>query len=251
LGRHLSPPAFISVNMLAFVATPALFMTLVLNTRPLHSLSLRLPRWRHLGLAAVLALLLLPPLAGLALTAVDRLPHIAQLLDDRQPLVQSLRGLMEGDSPAREFWLPYLLAFAVLPAVCEELVFRGFLLNGLMKSHRPRTAILLSSFLFALFHMNVFQFLPAFFLGVVLGLVTVRSKSVVPAIFFHLLHNGVLLGSLEIKEWLDAVVPDVAAWWPYLAAGSFIAAAVLLWWLYRQPYVEMARQRPQPDLKSV
>jgi sodium transport system permease protein len=248
LGRHLSPPAFISVNMLAFVATPALFMTVVLNTRPLESLSLRWPRWRHLGLAAVLALLLLPPLAGLALAAVDRLPQIAQLLDDRQPLVQSLRGLIEGQSPAREFWLPYLFAFAVLPALCEEIVFRGFLLNGLMKSHRPRTAILLSSFLFALFHMNVFQFLPAFFLGVVLGLITVRSKSVVPAMFFHLLHNGILLGSLEIKEWLDAIVPDMAAWWPYLAAGSFIAAVVLLWWLYRQPYVEMARQRRQPDL---
>jgi sodium transport system permease protein len=241
LGRQLSPAAFISVNLLAFVAAPALIMTLLLNTRPRDSLFLRWPRWAELGLAAALALLLLPPLAGVAVTVFSEFPHLARLLEDRQPLMQALRALIQEESVAREAWLPYLFAFAFLPAVCEELVFRGFLLSGLLKAHRPRTAILLCSFLFGLFHMNVFQFLPAFFLGVVLGLLTVRSQSIVPAMFFHLLHNGVLLFSFEIKQWFDAAVPDMDAWWPWLIGASFVVALGLLWTLYRKPYLEMAR----------
>ena len=58
----------------------------------------------------------------------------------------------------------------------------------------PWSAIVLSSFLFALYHMNVFQVVPAFVLGLVLGLLAVWSNSIVPGMLFHLLYNGVLLG---------------------------------------------------------
>jgi membrane protease YdiL (CAAX protease family) len=175
----------------------------------------------------------------MTLTVFAQFPHLSKLLEDRQPLVQSLRKLIDGEELYGREVVPFLLAFALLPAVCEELAFRGFLLNGLLKRFRQRTAILLCSFLFALFHMNVFQFLPTFFLGVVLGLLTVRSKSVLPAMFFHLLYNAVLLLSVEIKKHLDP--GDVATFGPYVMGTSFTVAAGLLWWLYRKPYVEVAR----------
>ena len=53
----------------------------------------------------------------------------------------------------------------MLPALCEELAFRGFILTGLRRRFRPWTAVFLSSFLFALFQMNVFQFADHFVLG--------------------------------------------------------------------------------------
>ena len=87
----------------------------------------------------------------------------------------------------------YLLFLGLLPAVCEELAFRGFILNGLRRRFSPGTAILISSFLFALAHMNVFQFLPAFVLGTVLGVLAVRSGSVLPAMVCHLCHNTLLI----------------------------------------------------------
>ncbi len=80
-------------------------------------------------------------------------------------------------------------------AVCEELTFRGFILTGLQRRFRPRTAVLLSSFLFSLLQMNVFQFVPTFILGVVLGYLTTRCGSILPSILFHLLYNTLLLGS--------------------------------------------------------
>lgn len=236
LGQRLSVTSFTSINLLAFVAAPVLFMTLLLNTRPRDSLALRVPTWRELMLAAVLAVLLMPPLAAVAVTVFSLNPNLTKLLEDRQPLMQSLRTLIDGQEVDM---LPYFLAFALVPAVCEEVAFRGYLLTGLLKRFRPRTAVLLSSFMFAIFHMNVFQFLPTFFLGVVLGLLTLRSKSLVPAMFFHLLYNAVLILSVPIRGYFEP--QQLVTWGPYASAVSLAAALAILWWLYRKPYVALER----------
>ena len=91
--------------------------------------------------------------------------------------------------------------------------------------------------------MNVFQFLPSFFLGVVLGLLTVRSKSLLPAIIFHFLHNSVLLGSIYLAREIQIAVPElIHRAWPFLIAICLVSALALLWWLYRKPYVDLARK---------
>jgi membrane protease YdiL (CAAX protease family) len=100
-----------------------------------------------------------------------------------------------------------MLVFAVLPAVCEELAFRGFILTGLRRRFRTGTAIVISSFLFAVSHMNVFQFLPTFVLGLVLGLLAVRAGSVLPGMAYHLIHNGLLVGVACAEQF--GAVPEV------------------------------------------
>lgn len=236
LGLGTEVPALVhtGVTLLAFVATPALVMAVLLNTRPREGLALRWPQLREIAVAALLALLLLPPLAALTVEVFSYYPRLKDLLEDRQPLVQELRalGIVPGADLPPMLW--YLLVFGLLASVCEELAFRGFILAGLKHSMRPRNAILLSSFLFALFHMNVFQFLPAFFLGVVLGLLTVRSKSLLPAVIFHLLHNSMLVVSLYIvrtgvADWLKSL-------WPIVIVVCAALALTLLWRLYRRPF---------------
>jgi sodium transport system permease protein len=180
-----------ATTYLAFVAAPPLLMALLLTTRPNHGLALRWPSLRALLAAVVLAVLLLPPLAKLTLTVLRQYPQLEELLRERQPLVQELGALRSASGAG--WWLP-LLVFGFLPAVVEELAFRGFILTGLRRRLRPWSAIFLSSFLFALYHMNVFQVLPAFILGLVLGLLAVWSNSVWPGVLFHMLYNGALLG---------------------------------------------------------
>jgi sodium transport system permease protein len=180
-----------AVTYLAYVASPALLMALLLTTRPRQGLALRLPSVQAMLAASVLAGLLLPPLAKLTLTILRQFPRLQELLSERQPLVQELGTLQ---SATHAFWWAPLLVFGLLPAVVEELAFRGFILTGLRRRLPAWSAIVLSSFLFALYHMNVFQVLPAFILGLVLGLLAAWSNSVVPGMLFHLLYNGVLLG---------------------------------------------------------
>jgi sodium transport system permease protein len=207
-----------AISELAFVAMPPLFMVLLLNTQPSGGLYLRWPSAREAGLAALLALLLLPPLAGLGQAVALWFPR---LLEGDQALVKILRDIGDGRVLTAEQLATYFVAFALIPAICEEIAFRGFVLHGLHRHFRPRNAVLLSSFFFALFHMNVFLFLPTFILGMVLGLLTVRSRSLLPAILFHLLHNSVLIA---------------------LIALCLVSTGALLWWLYRKPYVDLERR---------
>jgi sodium transport system permease protein len=241
LGRRWPLEVYAAITALAFTATPPLFMALLLNTMPREALYLRRPRWRDVGLAVVLAVLLLPPLAGLAYAAEAWFP---QPTADRHPLVQILRALHDESILTPEGILLELLCLALLPAICEELAFRGFILSGLHRRFRPRNAVLLSSFLFALFHLNVFLFLPAFVLGVVLGLLTVRSRSVVPAVLFHFLYNAFLIGSVLLGRQADEAIPaPLRQLWPGIAGGCLLVALALVWWLYRKPYDDLRRAR--------
>ena len=180
---------------------------------------LKWPRLQEIGLAALLAVLLLPPVAYASVEVLTNYPHVARLLE-RQPLVEELRSVIEG----RELndAVPYLLGLALLPALSEELCFRGFLLSGMLKSFRPRTAVLLVSFLFALYHMNVFMFLPAFFIGVVLGLADpaqpqpgagVRLSSAV--------QDGPDCGPAGLWQRTGASIPQIVKdlWLPFVSAG--------------------------------
>ncbi len=125
--------------------------------------------------------------------------------------------------------------FGVLPAVCEELAFRGFILTGLLRRFRPGTAIVMSSFLFALVHMNVFQFLPTLLLGLVLGTLAWRSGSVLPGMVFHLMHNGllILLGALgQAQEAPEELLPEPLVNF-VVQALCLILAFLVLWRLVR------------------
>jgi sodium transport system permease protein len=215
------------IAYLAFVIAPPLFMALLLTLRPRQALALALPSPRALLAAVVFAALLLPPMSQATLAVLHSFPGLQDLLSQRQPLVEELRSLQMGEG---KMWWRYLLVFALMGAVCEELAFRGFILSGLARRFQPWTAILLSSLLFALYHMNVFQLVPAFILGVVLGLLTIRSGSVVPAVVLHLLNNSLLI-TVPAFSWFAAGEESSAfdlLFHPVITVSLSLLALVLL-----------------------
>jgi sodium transport system permease protein len=97
-------------------------------------------------------------------------------------------GLMKtGDKPT---WL-LLLVFAVTPAICEELAFRGFILSGLARGGRLAIAVGISSMMFGIIHMIPQQAFNAALLGLVLGLLAIYSRSLFPAMAFHFCNNAI------------------------------------------------------------
>jgi sodium transport system permease protein len=190
-----------SVGLLAFVATPPLFMALVLTRRPRESLGLRLAGPRVFALAGLLAVSLLLPLSELTVYILKRYPSVMELLAENNPLVTELKTLGRSGGVALSLTvvLQYFVVLGVLPAVAEELAFRGFILSGLRRRFPPGAAVVFSSILFALYHFNVFQLLPAFVLGLVLGTLALRTGSVLPGMLFHMLHNGLLVGLVMLE----------------------------------------------------
>lgn len=136
---------------------------------------------------------------GLLTLLVMALPFVIYTVAD-------FSAIFLGDAEADEAFLPitqqqtiWLLLGALLyntlyssvfPGICEEMLFRGSILSW-SKKRLPYAwqCILLNAFLFALFHMNIMQFLYTFALGIVLTTLVWAGKSLFSAIYVHTLYN--------------------------------------------------------------
>ena len=79
--------------------------------------------------------------------------------------------------------------FVLAAPLLEELIFRGIMLDGLLKRYGPLTSIIVSSLLFGLAHLNPWQFVTGFVIGCFLGWVYLRSGSVGACIVIHMAAN--------------------------------------------------------------
>ena len=229
MGNRLTLPMQLAVSYLAFVAAPPLFMAILVTTRPRLGLALRRPAWWAWPVAVGLAVLLFVPGAEITYLTVQSLGIKDQLREfqDSLPAEQS-RG-----PTSVTMVVELVAALSLLQAVCEELAFRGFILSGLRRRFRPWTAVFLSSFLFALFHLNVFQFVPHFALGVVLGALVLRTGSVLPAMTFHFVYNCLVYACLAVGPELfpnlfAALSYEEVARAPYSAVRVSLSMACLL-----------------------
>ncbi|MCF6159202.1 MAG: CPBP family intramembrane metalloprotease [wastewater metagenome] len=107
------------------------------------------------------------------------------------------------------FILASLLFFGVILApVMEEILFRGFLLPALKNTFGSRYAIVISAFLFAGIHMDMFAILQIFILGLLLGYVYEKTQTLAAPIIIHVLHNSLtLMFLLYFKFFLKGKVP--------------------------------------------
>ena len=81
-----------------------------------------------------------------------------------------------------------LIAYAVIPAICEEFIFRGILCHEYERGGVVR-AVVFSALFFAMLHFNPINILTYLFSGAVLALVLYASRSLFAAIITHLLYN--------------------------------------------------------------
>jgi len=79
----------------------------------------------------------------------------------------------------------------IIGPMAEEIFFRGFVLPGLMKKFGIIWALVISSAVFGLFHIDLGAIVPTFALGLALGWVYIKTGSIWPAMFAHGMHNTV------------------------------------------------------------
>ena len=79
---------------------------------------------------------------------------------------------------------------AILPAVCEETSFRGVVLTGMARRYRPLTAMLITAFFFAVFHLSLHRFLLVFLIGLGATFLVLRSGSILVGMLLHMLCNA-------------------------------------------------------------
>ena len=235
--RGLLQVRLLLIQQIALIATPALMMGVMLTTSLRKTFSLRWPGFGRLGCALLLPFALHPLTVELAVSLQWFFPK-------PPPGLADALKLMSSDS--LPIWL-VILAFAAAPAICEEIAFRGFILSGFSRAGKTGLAVTLSSLAFGIIHMIPQQVFNAAMLGVVLGMMCIRSRSLIPGIAFHFVYNSlaILHGrygaglSNEYNEriwaWLFRQQDGMLRYQPALLCLAALAAIGLLHRLTRNP----------------
>ena len=185
-----------------------------------------------------------PTIASLALAttlAVALHPLVHELMNHLQWFFPP--GLPEGSrdflekmlGPTQPAWL-VLLAIAITPAVCEEFLFRGYVLSAFNRPGRNTLAVVISAVAFGAVHIIPQQVFYATLLGLVLGLLAIRTRSIWPGLLFHLTFNAISV----IQERMSVAAGDSGLHygWPVLVPAALVALALL---------VKLGRATAPPD----
>lgn len=114
-------------------------------------------------------------------------------------------------------------ATAVVPAVCEEFAMRCCSL-GLLRNYGKAFGVVSVSIVFGLLHGNVIQFVFAGLVGLILGYVTVKTGSVIPAIFIHGFNNGMSAFSMILVYIFGEKADDTST---YVFFGFWVILGII------------------------
>lgn len=89
--------------------------------------------------------------------------------------------------------IPALLVIAVMPALFEELLFRGALLNSCIEGVGTVRTVLIVGFCFALYHGSPEQTVYQFIAGCAFTFLAVRSGSIIPSVIMHFINNAIIV----------------------------------------------------------
>ena len=121
-----------------------------------------------------------------------------------------------------------LLSVSIFAPLFEEWLCRGLVLRGLLQKMGPAGAICVSAIFFAVLHMNPWQAVPAFILGVLFGYVYYKTGSLKLTMLMHCVNNTFAVIFSKIPAYAEAeCFLDVMRPWTYVCI--FIACAAFTW----------------------
>lgn len=177
------------------------------------------------------------PIAQVAFTAnswiVRQFPSLHALVETETATENLLEGLLVMQSPWEMAFS--LLVMAVVPALGEEMVFRGVVQQQLDKwKGKPLLAIGLTAFLFSLVHFQIQRFLAILWLGLVLGLLLFWTRSLWIPIAAHFLNNGaqvviVYFNQEKLSKLNEGTTEDLPLSVILVSAGLLVLTGLQLW----------------------
>ena len=162
---------------------------------------------RALPMRPVDTRLILPMLATL-LGAAVLISELDNLVIYFLPVPEDWAAPLVDLATGQHGWLSTIFLLNLVAPITEECLFRGVILRGFLGTYSTRKSIILSAFLFAAFHMNPWQAVGAFALGVLFGWWYTRTQSLTPCLLGHAAFNAIpviVFGPLGFEH------PDVTA----------------------------------------
>jgi len=150
--------------------------------------------------------------------------QIMTLLPGYEAMLAMYKAMFAGVNP-----IALMIGAALIGPTCEEIIFRGVILEGLTKKYNPTKAIVFGALIFGIIHLQPLQVINAFFLGLALGWIYLRTKSLWVCIVAHVLYNAIALsgGTGETESVRAYFDNDV------FYSGSFAFAALMIYLTYK------------------
>lgn len=232
-------------SIFMFVVPPIVYYFITRKEHPMKDLGFRklTPSW-WLGIIGVAVMFVSIPFS----TSLTTWNESMNLGDTFAQLEDYLKVLEETAQAATEKMLNVdtiggllfnLVIIALIPAIGEELTFRGVLQQSLTRKMNPHIAIILSAAIFSFIHFQFYGFLPRMFLGIVMGYMFYITNSLWTSMLMHFVNNGTAvvlyyLYNKGIIEDAEHFGETQSAW--IIGASAVVTIGLIVWsWLMARP----------------
>lgn len=184
----------------------ALLCAILLSTTPVSFLALDRKADVRMALLAAGAVITALPAINIT-TVLNEQLHLPESLHSLEELIRSMEeeaerltlGLVDGSSITS--YLIMLVVMALVPAICEELFFRGMMQSALTSFIRNKHIVIwTTAFIFSFIHFQFLGFIPRMLLGALFGYVVHWTGSIWITIIMHFINNGLAVTLLWIID---------------------------------------------------
>jgi uncharacterized protein len=227
-----------TISTLVIMAIPAFALARIITKKPTEYLGFS-SKIDYQQILLVVAIAIVGMLLSGSLGEVSKLiplPNSWKIKADKLEASFEKGVMIFANMKTTTDYLLSILMIAILPAIFEELLFRGALQKVLIDwFKRPHIAILVASILFSLVHLSIYGFLSRMVLGMVLGYVFYYSKNIWLNILMHFINNGVGITLMYIAMKKGASAKDsMSDTLPVWVAPIAIIVMIVLLWFYKK-----------------
>lgn len=237
-GGNWEEPNFIQVmkvlqalsSILLFFVPAAVFARIAFNYKPFHYLGFRPAINPRMYLLAIVCMLASFPVVSALGELNHAIPLPQWMMDLEKDTSKQMTAFLKAGNPFDI--IINVIIMALLPAICEEICFRGALQRIMI--HITKNAwkgIIITAILFSALHFQFLGFLPRVFLGIVLGAIYWYSGSLWTSIVAHFVYNGVqVVGVAYAPEYIEKN-PQVPLIYTLVSAAVVVA---IIWGIREQ-----------------
>ncbi|MCC7515662.1 MAG: CPBP family intramembrane metalloprotease [Bacteroidia bacterium] len=185
-------------GQILFILLPALLFSKWIYADVGKIIRIRKPDFKELGFFTVGIIVLTPLLQSLLYIQnyyieiwAKNIPFINSIktfFDEMNKMVEKTYGNLLSASNVIELLL-VITVVAVVPALSEESLFRGFIQRSFELKYKKYIAVIITALFFSAYHFNPYGFIPLFILGAYFGFASYKSKTLLIPMFLHFLNN--------------------------------------------------------------
>lgn len=232
--------AFIVAPLIYLYRTEKSSLAIFFNEKSRHIIPLSLTVFVTLSFMMVNSLLIE---WNAEISFPESLEWLEEVFQEQESQMRQLTEYLTQFGSFQDFLIAFLI-IAILPAVGEELLFRGLIQTQLGRALRsPHAAIWFTAFLFGAIHFQFYGLLPRVFLGAIFGYLYYWSGSLLLPMLGHFINNGfsLIMYYLYQEQAIEYNMEESAAL-PYSYILVFLLLGVAGFWYFRRFFRQQATE---------